>query len=1053
MLRWIIAECLRLRLAVVILSAFLMGFGIWTALYRTPLDVFPEFSPPFLVIQTEAPGLSTEEVESLITLPLENALGGTTWLERMRTLSQPGISAIELFFHHGVDLFKVRHLVSERLLAEASRLPRGAGPPRIQPVMSSTSRLLMIGLTSKTLSPMDLRTLATWTIRPRLLAVQGVAAITIFGGLEKEYQVLVTPEGLHRSQVTLDDVRRAAREAVAVGGAGAIDTPAQRLPVQGKCPVESIEDLASVPVVYREGRAVPLGEVATVKVGAPLQVGQAVIGDPEGGVRTGVLLIAEKQPWFNTLLVTRELEEALEELRPAFPEGIEINTRIFRQATFIEHALSNLWKAMLIGCILVAVILFAFLAEWRTAAISLLAIPLSLLAAAVVLRQFDVEFNTMVLGGLAIAIGVVVDDAIIDVENILRRLKLNRESSTPRPAAAVVLDASLEVRSAVVYASLAVALVSLPVFFLSGIEGSFFRPLALSYITAVLASLVVALTVTPALGLLLLDRAARGGRTSALVRLLRSAYRKFLPWALRKSWLFLAAALLLLGGFLALAPLLWWRGDFLPSFRETNFVIHWISRPGTSISEMERIGLEVGRQIVGVPGVTGFGQHIGRAEGSEDIGDTNFAETWIGLAAGTSDYTGALEAVDEIASSFPGISSYPLTFLRERIVEILGEGASAPLVVRIFGPSLEVLRSLGEEVEEKLSKIPGVTRIALEPQREVPQLRIRFRRPGLSRYGLTPGELQDSVNTLLAGDRVAQVYEGQKVFDLAVWGAPEVRESLSSLGRILIDTPSGARAPLSALADLAIIPAPNRIVRENGSRKLDVTCAARGRGFGAVAEEISRRIEEIQTPPGHHLELRGEYRALSAGRREILALSLIALAGITFLLYLDFRSARETFLILLSLPFALVGGAFAVAAAGLGFGLGALVGFVTVFGIALRNGIMLVSHYRHLQLEEGFAFGEDLAVRGAEERLSPILMTSLATGLALIPFALGGDRPGFEIEHPMAVVIIGGLFSSTALNLILIPILYRILARPTAKGVEKGEGPDDASAGRSRPEW
>jgi CzcA family heavy metal efflux pump len=876
---------------------------------------------------------------------------------------------------------------------------------------------------------MDLRTLATWTLRPRLLAVRGVASVTVFGGEEKQYQVLVSPERLRRSAVTLEQVERAAAGAALAGGAGSLDTPAQRLPIQESCPITSARDIATVPVDQQDGRPLLLGEVAEVRVGPSLPVGLAVIGDPERGARSGVILIVDKQPWFNTLAVTRDLEQALLDLRPSFPPELDVQTGIFRQASFIERALQNLWAAMGIGCALVAGILFAFLAEWRTAVISLSAIPLSLVAGVLVLRQLGVEFNTMVLGGLAISIGEVVDDAIIDVENILRRLKLNGASPAPRPAAAVVLDASLEVRSAVVYASFIVSMVLLPVFFLEGVSGSFFRPLGIAYIAAVLSSLAVALTVTPALCLALLPRAGSARGQAPLASLLRRAYRAALPAVLRRPRLAAAAAILLAGCAAALAPPLWSRGEFLPDFRETNFVIHWIARPGTSLEEMERIGLQVCRQLIAVPGVRAVGQHIGRAEESEDVGDTNFGEIWIGLDGGAQDLTAAADSIEGVASSFPGIYHDRLTFLRERVIEVLGEGTAAPIVLRIYGPDLEVLRAKAAEAREAMLAVPGAVRVNVEPQRDVPQIRIDYRREALSRYGLTPGALQDSIQTLLSGIEVAQVYQEQKVFSLVVWGDPAVRGDLPAIGRLLVDTPSGARVPVSALADLAIVPAPNRIVRENGSRRIDVTCAAEGRGIGEVAADVARRAAQIRLPPGHHLELRGEQEALAAARRRIVALSFAGCLCIFLLLYLDFRSLADTGMILLSLPFSLAGGIFAAAAVGLGLGLGALVGLVTVFGIAARNGIMLLSHYRHLQEREGLPMGEELVLRGSEERLAPILMTSLATGLALLPFALGGGRPGYEIEHPMAVVILGGLLSSTALNLLLLPLLYRRFGR------------------------
>ncbi|MEX2118520.1 MAG: efflux RND transporter permease subunit [Pirellulales bacterium] len=1019
MLRGLITSSLRQPILVLGLAAALLVGG-FRSLGTTPLDVFPEFAPPLVEIQTEAPGLSTEEVESLVTVPLENALNGVPWLKTIRSKSVLGLSSVVLIFQDGTDLSRARQVVQERLGVEASRLPVVARPPVILSPLSSTSRVLKIGMWSDRLTQLEMTELARWTVRPRLMAVPGVANVAIWGQRDRQLQVLVDPERLRAHGVTLDTVVQAAGQAVAVAAGGFVDTPNQRLPLRHAGAIREPADLAQA--VLDDGRDPPLllGNVAEVVEGFPPPIGDAVIND-----RPGLLLIVEKQPWGNTLEVTRQVEAALETLRPAL-EGIEYDATIFRPATFIERSLANLSRSLLIGCVLVLFVLGLFLYDWRTALISATAIPLSLAAAMVALRWTGATINTMVLAGLVIALGEVVDDAIIDVENISRRLRLNQAAGSPRSAFRVVLDASLEVRSAVVYASLIVMLVFLPVFFLEGLAGAFFRPLAIAYVLAILASLIVALTVTPALCLLLLPGASRARRESPLLGPLKALYGRILPSFIARPRRVLAGGLASIAAALVVLPFM--GEEFLPKFQETDFLMHWVEKPGTSLSAMRRITIQASRELRGIPGVRNFGAHIGRAEVADEVVGPNFTELWISLDPRV-DYQPTVADVQEVVDGYPGLYRDLLTYLSERIKEVLS-GAGASIVVRIYGADLAVLRGKAEEVRRAIAGVPGVADLKVEPQVLVPQLEVRVRPESAALFGLTHGRVRKTVETLVKGSKVGEVYEDQKVFDVTVWGVPGLRRDLAAIRELAIETPAGGYVPLRDVADVAIAPAPNEIKREGASRRIDVTCNVSGRDLGSVSREIEACVGRLRFPRGYHPEFLGEHAARVASRDQILQLSVVALLGIVLLLHSDFRSTRLVLLVLFSLPLALVGGVVGAWVGGGSISLGSLVGLVTVLGIAARNGIMLVSHFRHLEEHEGHPFGPSLVLRGAQERLSPILMTALTAGLALVPLVVAGNRPGHEIEHPMALVILGGLVSSTLLNLLLIPALYARYGRP-----------------------
>ncbi|MCI0704435.1 MAG: efflux RND transporter permease subunit, partial [Planctomycetia bacterium] len=919
----------------------------------------------------------------------------------------------------------------ERVTAEARRLPVVARPPVILQPLSSTSRVLKIGIWSETLSQQELTEIVMWTIRPKLMSVPGVANVAVWGQRDKQFQVLVDPDRLRTNTVTLDMVTRAAGDAVSLDAGGFADSPNQRLAVRHVPPVRDTDDLGRAVVDYRGGASLQLKDVAKVQFGSPPPIGDAVINDGPG-----ILLIVEKQPEANTLELTRNVEAAVESLKPGLKD-VNVDTTIFRPATFIERALDNLTRALAVGCALVAVILFLFLFDWRTAVISLTAIPLSLVAALLVYSYSGATINTMVLAGLVIALGEVVDDAIIDVENISRRLRLASGEESRSPFR-IVLAASLEVRSAVVYASLIVVLVFMPVFFLEGLAGAFFRPLALAYVIAITASLFVALTVTPALSYMLLTGRKQREGDPPLTRVLKRAYRAVLPVFVARPRACLVA---LLVAFAVTAHAATRLGqEFLPNFQETDFLMHFVEKPGTSVEAMHRVTAEASKQLRsledenGKKPVRNFGSHIGRAEVADEPVGPNFTELWISIDP-DADYGPTVKKIEEVVYAYPGLYRDLLTYLRERIKEVL-TGASATIVVRLYGPDTVALRAKAKEVESAMKDVPGVTNLKVEPQVLLAQLDVRMRPEAAQKYGVTAGHVRRATTTLLKGQKVGEVFDGQKKFDVVVWGVKGTRTDLTAIQVLPIDTPQGTQVRLKDVADVRIVSAPNEIKRENASRRIDVTCNVSGRDLGSVARDVEEKVKQVPFEREYHPEFLGEYAARQESTRRLYALAGLALVGIVLLLFVDFQAWRPTLLVALTIPFALVGGVFAVVVTTGVVSLGSMVGFVTVLGIAARNGIMLVSHFRHLEAEEGVPFGIGLILRGAEERLAPILMTALATGLALLPLAITGNKPGQEIEYPLAVVILGGLITSTLLNLFLLPPLYALSGRPVGSPEE-----------------
>ncbi len=1036
MLRWLVSLSLRHAGVVVVLTAVLVAVGA-RAVRSAPFDVFPEFAPPLVEIQTEAPGLSALEVESLVSVPIESALTGVPNVATIRSKSVLGLSSVVLILDPSADLMPARQLVQERLARITRNLPAAANAPVLLSPLSSLSRALKIGLTSAQLSQMELSTVAVWTIRPRLMAVPGVANVAIWGQRDRQLQVLVQPDRLRANAVSVDDIIAAARSGVSVDTGGFIDTPNQRLAIAHRGAVSSVRDLERIAVRERGGAAIRLGDVAEIVESFPPPIGDAVIN-----TKPGLLLIVEKQLGANTLEVTRGVDAALASLKPALG-GIDVDATIFRPATFIEMSLANLNRALLIGCALVVLVLIAFLADWRTALISSVAIPISLLGAAWVLRYQGGTFDTMVLAGLVIALGEVVDDAIIGVENVVRRLRLNREAPAPRPILSVVLDASVEVRSAVVYGSLIVVALFLPVFTLEGLAGAFFRPLALSYVFAILASLLVALTLTPAMALLLLARRS----TPAEPRLVTALKRRYRALLLRvvdrpaRAGLTLA---ILLAGTAAAFPFL--GEELLPNFREYDFLMHWVEKPGASVEASRRITEQASRELMAIPGVRNFGSHIGRAEVADEVVGPNFTELWISLDPGV-DYTATVARVQNVVDGYPGLKRDLLTYLRERIKEVL-TGASATVVVRIFGPDIDVLQARAVDVKAALDGIDGVVDQQIQATVLVPQIEVTFDPDRAALYGLRPADVRRAVTTLVHGITVGEFYDQQRVFAVVVRGTPETRASPGAVRALRVPIGGGADVPLGAVADVTIVPALSEITREGGSRKIDVTCNVRNRDLGSVARDVEARLAALPFGTGYHAEVLGEYAVRQAASQRLVWMAALTLLAVFLLLLVDFSDARLSLLVFVTLPFALVGAVAAAFVSGAILSLGSLVGLVTVIGIAARNGIMLVSHFRHLERVEGVPFGPDLVLRGAEERLAPILMTALATGLALVPIAFSGHRAGQEIEHPLAVVILGGLVTSTLLNLFFLPPLYLRYRQGRSAGA--GGGTRDAPQEPSR---
>ncbi|HSR30008.1 MAG TPA: efflux RND transporter permease subunit [Anaerolineae bacterium] len=1024
MLRGIVKLSLNFRYLVVILAAVLMVYGI-VQLGDMPIDVLPEISPPFVEIQTEALGLSAEEVEQMITVPMEqDLLAGVAFLDVIRSESVPGLSSVLVYFEPGTDLFEARQMVAERLAQAAVGLPHVSDPPTMIQPLSSASRFIIVGLSSEELSLIEMSVLARWTIAPRLMGVPGVAHVAIWGNRDRQLQVQVDPEELQDAGVTLQQVVNTAGNALWVsslsyleastpGTGGFIDTPQQRLGIWHVLPISSPEDLAQVPV---QGTAWRLDDVAMV-----VEDHQPLIGDAVVNEESNLLLVIEKLPGTNTLEVTQGLEEALDALRPGFA-SIDFDATLFRPASFLEMAMANLTRTLLISAFLIVLVLFAFFWRWRSALISLFAIPVSLTAALLVLYLRGATLNAMVLAGLVIALGVVIDDAIIDVDRFIRRLRHNQREENPKSIERVILDAATETRGAVFFAMLITLIAVVPVFFVEGVSGALFQPMVVSYALAVLASMVVALTVTPALSLILLSIAPLKDRESPLIPWLQRGYDWVLARTAQRAWLAIAVAAVLVVASLAMLPFLR-RDRLLPSFQEPYLTVQLEAAPGTSLPAMQEIVTQASRDLGAISGVSNVAAHIGRAVFGDRVVGINSAELWVSLDP-EADYDATKAAVQQAVDRYTDLERKVQTY-SQLTLDQPETRASDALTVRLFGEDHDVLRDQAEKMKQTLAGIDGVVDPRVLHPLEEPTLEIEVDLASAQRVGVKPGDVRRSAAILLSGIQVGSLFEEQKVFDVVVWGAPEIRDSEADVGELLIDTPGGGHVRLKEVADVRLTSSPTLIKREGVSPYLDIEFNVEGRSARAVTDDVQAAIKSFGFPLEYHAVVLADISAQQAAQRAILFAGLMALFGILLLLQASFRSWQLAFVMLLTLPAALAGSVLVALLGGSGsLIIGLLAGLLLVFGIAVRNVTTMVSNYQHLEEQEGEDFGLPLVLRGAQERLAPILMTALTIGLALLPFVLFGNIPGHEIVRPVAGAILGGLVTSTFYNLFIVPALY-----------------------------
>jgi len=1016
MLRAIVQFSVRFRGVIIALACLTLGYGVWTALHAR-LDVFPEFAPPQVTVVTEAPGLSPEQVETLVTLPVERAVNGVGGLTALRSQSIQALSVITGIFRQGTHVLRARQLVGERLLEVAGSLPAGVRTPVMAPLTSATSTVLVIGLVSETRSLMDLRTVADWTVRPRLLGVPGVAKVMIFGGETRQLQAQVRPERLAAYGLAIDDVLDAARQATGVRGAGFVDTGPQRVVLRTEGQAFTPGQLGRVVVGHRDGASVRLQDVARVVDGIEPRVGDAqIMGRP------GVLLAVSSQFGANTMEVTTSVERALRELRPALEQdGITLYPALFRAANFITTAIGNVERSLAVGGVLVVLVLAFFLLDVRTAFISFTSIPLSLLAAVIVLDHLGASLNTLTLGGLAIAVGMVVDDAIIDVENVWRRLRESRAMTASRPVFRVITDAVLEVRSPVVYATFVVVLIFLPVLTLPGVAGRLFAPLGVASILALLASLGVAMTVTPALCFALLARHAPR-REPRYVAWLRRRHHAALEAANRHGGLVVASASALFAGAVAVLPL--FGAAFLPEFHESHFILHMTAIPGTSLEQSLEIGRRVTATLLANPAVRLVAQRVGRAEESDDWLGTHSSEFEVDLKPLAGDEAEDVQAeIRRALTDFPGVTFVVTPFLSERIEETVS-GATAQIVVKVLGDDLDAIDRVARDIARTLSGVPGATEVQIAAPAGVPELVVRPRPDRLTQFGFRPVGVLEAIRTAYQGTVATQVYEGSRIFDVAVILDAAARRDPERIGNLMVRNAEGDRLPLRALADVGLGTG-RYVVFHDGTRRVQiVTCNVVGRDVASFAAQARQRVErDVHLPRGVHPVFTGAAEAQAEARQQLVLHSVVAGVGCVLLLWIVLASGRNLALVLANLPFALVGGVLAVFATGGLLSLGSLVGFVTLFGITTRNSILLVSHYQHLVEVEGTPWNLETSIRGATERLLPIVMTALVTALGLLPLALSAASAGHEIDGPMAVVILGGLVTSTVLNLLVLPPL------------------------------
>ena len=1023
MLNRIIHYSLHNRILVLVASVLLLVGGTYTAMH-TEVDVFPDLNAPTVVIMTEANGMATEEVEQLVTFPIETAVNGATGVRRVRSSSTNGFSVVWVEFDWETDIYLARQIVSEKLAVVNESLPPNVGRPTLGPQSSILGEMMIVGLTADSTSMIDLRTLADWTIRPRLLSTGGVAQVAVLGGDIKEYQIQLDPERMRHYGVTLTEVLEATRGMNVNANGGVLYQYGNEYIVRGLLATTDAAEMGRSVVRSQgpQGAPVLLEDIADVRIGAKLPK----LGTASEKGRPAVLLTVTKQPDTSTLELTDKLEAALHDLQKNLPTDVHVSTDIFRQSRFIESSIGNVKKSLVEGGLFVVVVLFIFLANARTTVISLVTLPLSLLASLLVLHYLGLSINTMSLGGMAIAIGSLVDDAIVDVENVYRRLHENRLLPSERrlPIKEVVFEASKEVRLPILNSTLIIMVSFLPLFFLSGMEGRMLVPLGIAFITALAASTIVALTVTPVLCSLMLKNKGKRERAEAdspVARWLKKHYERLLLLSLGHGRKILGVTVVL---FLVALGLFFTLGrSFLPPFNEGSFTINVSSLPGISLEESDRIGRRAEELLMTIPEIQTVARKTGRAELDEHALGVNVSEI---EAPFELDGRSRAELTAEVRRKLSTISGANIEIgqpISHRIDAMLS-GTQANIAIKLFGDDLNRMFQLGNEIKQKIQDVPGVADLTVEQQIERPQLVIKPRREMLARYGINLPQFAEFVNACLAGEAVSQVYEQGKSFDLVVRVRHDLHDRIDEVRNLMIDTADGRKVPLSYVADIRSSAGPNTISRENVKRKIVISANVDGRDLRSVVNDIQARIDEsVPLPEGYHVEYGGQFESEQAASRTLMLTSVVAIVVIFLLLYHQFRSARESAVILINLPLALIGGVFALLLTTGEVSIPAVIGFISLFGIATRNGMLLISHYRHLQEVEGYSI-RDSVIHGSLDRLNPILMTALCSALALIPLALGSDLPGNEIQSPMAKVILGGLLTSTFLNGFIIPIVY-----------------------------
>ncbi|HKA58563.1 MAG TPA: efflux RND transporter permease subunit [Gemmatimonadales bacterium] len=1004
MIRHIIEASVRLRVLVVAAAVVVMVLGIGRV-RNMPVDALPEFAPPYIEIQTEALGLSATEVENLVTLNVEELLAGVPWLETMRSKSVPGMSSIMMIFEPGTNIWRARQMVQERLTG-AYALPNASKAPIMIQPLSATSRVAMIGLSSKTVPLMDLSVLARWTIKPRLLGIPGVANVAVWGDRDRQLQVQFDPDRLAAHGVTQHQIIETTGnslwispltylEASHPGAGGWLDGPQQRLEVRHVLPISRPKDLARVRIA---GSSLLLGDVANVVEGHPPLIGDAVLSDGPG-----LLLVIEKLPGANTLEVAKGVDVALSELRHGLP-GVDLDPSIYRSASFIETAFSNLGQALVIAAVLAIVLLTVLLHDWRAALISLVTIPLSLVAAGAVVGYMGGTLNTMVLAGMVIALAVVVDEAIVGVD-------ATRHGRGP--------DQIGRARGPMLFATMILLLAVVPVFLMEGVAGDFFRPLALTYTVALLAALVVALTVTPALAAVLRRRSLEQ-RGAGFVGRLQGIYSGILARTIRVPVATLATAVVLIVAGAAIWPLL--NQSLLPSFREGYLRIDWVGAPGTSHPEMSRIMTLASRELRKVNGVAGAYVHVGRAVTGDQVVGVNSSQLWVRIAP-SADYDATVSAVRSVVNGYPGLAHDVRSYLSGTIREVLA-GASQSVVVRIYGKKRDVLRAKADEVREALAPVSGLVDLHVAGYVEQPAVEIQVDLAKADPYGVKPGDVRRAAATMFSGLNVGFLFEEQRVFDVVVWGVPEKRNSVSDIGNLLIDTPRGGHVRLRDVADVRIVPSPTVIHHEALQNRIDVVADVRGRDLATVVDEVESRLDNVEFPVEYYPAVLGESAEREAAEERVMSFALAVGIGILLLLQAAFRSWRMSAAFFLAMPAALAGGVFGALIDGASLSLGSLMGFIGVLAIAVRHGVMLVRHYQDLEEQDGMRFGPELVRRGTEERFMSIIVTSLITMAALLPLVIFGSRTGLEIVHPIAAVMLGGLVTTVVFTLYVVPALY-----------------------------